>query len=122
MPHLVELNRKFAGRPLTLLALHDQSVQSRAAYDRRIATVRQRLWEGRDLPFRVLFDRPDAEKSDDDLPEGHGTTVKRYSITGFPSLFVIDRDGTMIGRVNQYDRDRLELLIRDLLEKAESVH
>ncbi len=29
MPHLVELKRKFEGRPLVILALHDQSVQSR---------------------------------------------------------------------------------------------
>jgi len=122
MPHLVELNRKFAGRPLAILALHDQSVQSRAAYDRRIATVRQRLWDGRDLPFRVLFDQPDPSNHDVSSGEGQGTTIKRYSVTGFPSLFLIDRDGTMIGSVDPFDHDRLESLVRDLVEKAERVH
>ena len=120
MPNLVELDRKFAGRPLAILAIHDQSVQSRAAYDRKIGTVRERLWGGRDLPFRVLLDQPDPDNHDDLGEEGTGTTIRRYSVTGFPSLFVIDRDGTMIGRVNPY-HDRLESLVRDLVEKAEQV-
>jgi thiol-disulfide isomerase/thioredoxin len=121
MPNLVELDRKFAGRPLAILAIHDQSVQSRAAYDRKIGTVRERLWGGRDLPFRVLLDRPDPNNHDDLGEEGTGTTISRYSVTSFPSLFVIDRDGTMIGRVDPYNHDRLESLVRDLVEKAELV-
>jgi thiol-disulfide isomerase/thioredoxin len=122
MPHLVELNRKFAGRPLVILALHDQSVQSRAAYDRRITTVRERVWDGRDLPFRVLLDRPDPNNQDGSTGEGNGTTIKRYSVTGFPSLFLIDRDGTMIGQVDPSNHDRLHSLVRDLVEKAERGH
>jgi thiol-disulfide isomerase/thioredoxin len=121
MPYLTALKRKFEGRPLEILAVHDQSVQSRAVYDRKIAAARQRIWGGRDLPFRVLLDRPDPKKPDDLNPEGTGTTVLRYGITGFPTLFVIDRDGTMIGQVGVSHHDRLESLVRELLEKAESV-
>lgn len=121
MPNLVELDRKLAGRPLAILAIHDQSVQSRAAYDRRIGTVRERLWAGRDLPFRVLLDQPDPDNHDDLGAEGTGTTIRRYSVTGFPSLFVIDRDGTMIGQVDPSNHDRLESLVRNLVEKAEQV-
>ena len=122
MPKLMELDRKFAGRPLAILALHDQSVQSRAVYDGKIATARERTWGGRDLPFRVLLDRPDPKKPDDLNPEGTGTTIMRYGITGFPTLFVIDRDGTMIGQVAHSEHDRLESLVRELVEKAESAH
>jgi thiol-disulfide isomerase/thioredoxin len=118
MPHLAELHREFAGRPLAILALHDQSVQSRAEYDRKIAVTRRRLWGGRDLPFRVLLDRPDPDKADDRDPEGTGTTAKRYSIQGFPTLFVIDRDGTLVEEVS--DDDRLNLLVRQLVERAEA--
>ncbi len=122
MPRLLELKRKFEGRPLVILALHDQSVQSRAAYDRKIGAVRERLWGGRDLPFRVLLDRPDPKKPEDRNPEGTGTTTERYGITGFPTLYVIDRDGTMIRQVNHSQHDRLESLVRSLVDKAESVH
>jgi thiol-disulfide isomerase/thioredoxin len=121
MPHLVELQSKFAGRPLAILALHDQSVQSRAAYDRKITTVRQRLWGGRDLPFRVLLDRPDPSKPNDLDAEGSGMTIERYQITGFPTLFVIDRDGTLIGTADHSNPARLESLIQGLLEKPESI-
>ncbi|MGO9922291.1 MAG: redoxin domain-containing protein [Isosphaeraceae bacterium] len=121
MPRLVELKRKFEGRPLVILALHDQSVQSRAVYDRKIAAVRERLWSGRDLPFRVLLDRPDSKKPEDRNPEGTGTTVERYGINGFPTLFVIDRDGTMIRQVAP-EHNRLESLVRQQVEKAELLH
>ena len=77
------------------------------------------MWDGRDLPFRVLLDEPDSNEHDGSSGEGHGTTIRRYSVTGFPSLFLIDRDGTMIGPVNRFSHDRLESLIRDLVEKAE---
>jgi len=119
MPFLAELHRKFQGRPLAILALHDQSVQSRAVYDRKTTTARQRIWSGRDLPFPVLLDRPDPKKPDDLDPEGTGTTIVRYGITGFPTLFVIDRDGTMIGRVDPTDHVRLESVVRELVKKAE---
>ena len=101
MPKLMELDRKFAGRPLAILALHDQSIQSRVVYDRKIAKARERMWGGRDLPFRVLLDRPDPENPEDLSPEGTGTTCKRYGITGFPTLYVIDQDGTMIGALRR---------------------
>ena len=115
-------HRKFAGRPLAIVALHDQSVQSRAAYDRRISTVRERIWGGRDLPFRVVLDRPAPGNPDNADGIGAGTTTKRYNVTGFPTVFLIDRDGTVVGRVNPLDHDQMESRIRSLVEKAEAVH
>jgi hypothetical protein len=69
----------------------------------------------------VLLDRPDPRRSVDRDPEGTGITVERYGITGFPSLFVIDREGTMVGEVPFSAHDRLESLVRDLLKKAEAL-
>jgi thiol-disulfide isomerase/thioredoxin len=120
MPHLVELQRKFEGRPLAIIALHDQSVQSRAEYDRMIAPARQRIWGGHDLPFRVLLDRVDPETPADRVPEGNGTTIQRYGIEGFPTLCVLDQDGMMVGRVGHWEHDRLESLVRELLHKAKA--
>ena len=42
------------------------------------------FWNGEDLPFRVLLDRPDPDKPADRDPEGTGITCKRYGIVGFP--------------------------------------
>jgi thiol-disulfide isomerase/thioredoxin len=120
MPFLMELHRKFEGRPLAIVALHDQSVQARAEYDRKIAVVRRQVWGGRHLPFRVLLDRPDPKTPADVGAEAHGATIKRYGVRAFPTLFVIDPDGTMVAPVPFWDHDRLESLVRDLVEKAEA--
>jgi thiol-disulfide isomerase/thioredoxin len=120
MPHLMDLQRKFEGRPLVIVSLHDQSVQSRAEYDRKTAMARKHMWGGRELPFRVLLDRPDPAKPDDSVPEANGMTCKRYGIRGFPTILVIDKDGTMVGQVWFSQHDRLEKLVRDLLEKDKS--
>ena len=120
MPRLMDLRRGYEGRPLAIVAFHDQSVQSRAEYDRKIEMVRQRLWGGRDLPFRVVLDRPDPTYRDDPNVMGHGATIRRYGVRGYPTLLVIDRDGTLVARVKHGEHDRLESLVRDLVEEAES--
>lgn len=116
----MELQRTFEGRPLAIVALHDSSVQSRAEYEPKIATVRERFWGGRDLPFRVLLDRPDPEQAEDVGVEGTGATIRRYGVSSFPTLFVIDRDGTMVEEVRFSDHERLASLVRELLERAEA--
>ncbi len=118
MPHLMELQRKFEGQPLAIIALHDQSVQSRAEYDQKISMARQRKWGGRDLTFQVLLDRPDLQKPADRDPIGSGTTVRRYGIEGFPTLFVIDPDGLIVAPVSFADHDRLETIVREQLAKV----
>jgi thiol-disulfide isomerase/thioredoxin len=117
MPHLVALHRKFAGRPVAVVALHDQSVQSRAEYDRRIAFARRAFWGGEDLPFRVLLDRPHPGKPADRDPEGTGVTCNRYGIVGFPTLFVIDQEGMIVAPVRHGDHEELERLVTRLLER-----
>jgi hypothetical protein len=92
-------------------------VRTRAEYDRRIDTIRRRAWGGRDLPFGVLLDRPDPRKADDRDPEGTGTTVSRYGIQGFPTLLVIDGNGTIVDQVGHWEHARLESLVEGLLEK-----
>ena len=120
MPYLIELHRRFDGRPLAIVALHDQSVQSRSDYDRRIAQVRKELWDDRDLPFRVVLDRPDPAKPPERFPEGTGETCHRYGIETFPTLFVIDQNGTMVGEFHRTQHDTIEAIVRDLLEKPAS--
>jgi thiol-disulfide isomerase/thioredoxin len=117
MPNLVALHRKFEGRPVAVVGLHDQSVQSRAEYDRRIAFARKAFWNGKDLPFRVLLDRPDPDKPADRDPAGTGVTCKRYGIVGFPTLFVIDQAGKIVAPVRHGDQAALERLVQDLLDR-----
>jgi hypothetical protein len=103
-------------RPVTVVALHDQSVQSRADYDRRIAYARRACWNDEDLPFRVLLDRPDPDKPADRDPEGTGVTRKRDGVVGFPTLFVINQEGKFAAPVGRNDHEGLERLVQALLD------
>jgi thiol-disulfide isomerase/thioredoxin len=122
MPYLVDLHSRFKGRPLAIVALHDQSVQSRAEYDRRTAFAQKNAWNGQGLPFRVLLDRPDPLKPPARAPEGTGLTCKLYQIYAFPTLLVIDQEGKLVAKINrgQSEHERLESLINKLLDQPPS--
>ncbi|MHC5536989.1 redoxin domain-containing protein [Singulisphaera rosea] len=117
MPKLMDLHRRFEGRPLVIIGLHDGSIQSEAEYDQKITFARDRFWGGRDLPFHVLLDRRHPKKEGEHGTIGTGVTVERYSILEFPTLLIIDRDGTVVGKSR--DNNDLEPLVRSLVEKAE---
>jgi RNA polymerase sigma factor (sigma-70 family) len=82
MPALTALHDEFADRGVVVIAVHDKSVKSIAELDEKIASVRQRQWFGRDLPFLVALD--------DD-----GATTAAFGITTFPTSLLIDRDGNV---------------------------
>jgi thiol-disulfide isomerase/thioredoxin len=122
MPYLVGLQGRFKGRPLAIVALHNQSVRSRAEYDNRTAFARKTAWNDNDLPFHVLFDRPDPLKPADRAPEGTGVTCRQYQIYGFPTLFLIDQEGKLVAKINRgrSEHERLESLINKLLDQPPS--
>lgn len=119
MPELAEVHRRFRGRPVVILGLHDQSVQSREEYDRKLAGVKHQLWEGRDLPFLVALDRPDPGRAPGEVAEGGGVTFKRYGIEFLNTRVVIDQDGRVAGLVPAQEHDRLEAKIEDLLNSRQ---
>lgn len=74
-----------------ILALHEsRTVQTLAQLDEKNAANERDIWKAK-LPFPVLIDKD-------------GRTVKRYGITGYPTLVLIDPDG------NQMKAGSLDLL------------
>jgi hypothetical protein len=69
-----------------IIAIHDQRVKSFAELDQRLASIRKRHWQGKDLPFPVLID-------------GEGKTHRLYGIQGWPTTVLIDPEGVLVGRV-----------------------
>jgi hypothetical protein len=53
-------------------------MQSREVYDRKLAGVKQTVWEDRDLPFRVTLDLPDPELAEAQSAIGQGVTCKLW--------------------------------------------
>ena len=103
---------------MVILAVHDQSMQSQEAYDRKLVGVKHTVWEDRDLPFRVALDRPDPELAEGHSAIGQGVTCKRYQIDVFPTTMVIDREGKVVGNVNTLEHGRLEATIKELLDNG----
>ena len=100
------------------IALHDQSVQSFDELKTRLSGVKRQLWNNRDIPFTIAFDRPDPAVGAGDSAIGRGMTIARYKVHGFPTTLVIDQEGKVVGRVDARDDDALNAIIDQALKTA----
>ncbi len=95
---LIEVQKRFKHRPLTILALHDASLNSLAKYRQALDPLRNKF--AGEIPIRFLLDRspigagtgPYALKSGE---SGSGRTADSYEIV-VESTFVIDEGGRMV--------------------------
>jgi thiol-disulfide isomerase/thioredoxin len=55
MPQLIDAHERYRGKPVVIIALHDQSIQSLDQLKRQLSGVKHQLWNDRDLPFTVHF-------------------------------------------------------------------
>ncbi len=117
MPALMAAHDHFKGKPVAIIALHDQSIQTREAYDRKLTEVKRQAWNDRELPFLVAMDRPDPALEAGAAGTGSGITCKRYQIQLFPTTMVIDQEGKVAGVVNVREEGRLDAMINSLLNK-----
>jgi peroxiredoxin len=118
MPALMVAHDHFKGKPVAIIALHDQSIQTREAYDRKLTEVKRQAWNDRELPFPVVLDRPNPELAAGQAGIGNGITCKRYQIHAFPTTMVIDQEGKVAGVVNVREEGRLDAMINSLLNKS----
>jgi thiol-disulfide isomerase/thioredoxin len=117
MPHLIDAHERYRGKPVVIIALHDQSMQSLDQLKRQLSGVKRQYWNDRDLPFTVAFDRPDPAVDAGAAAIGRGTTMSRYKISLFPTTLVIDQDGKVVAPVDASDDGQLNAMIDRLLSK-----
>jgi thiol-disulfide isomerase/thioredoxin len=95
MPILMDLQKKFAGKGLTIISVHvdlEGDVPTAAVLDAKTAMFKQSLWGGRDVPF------PTALSVGKRTPDGYlGKTAAQYGILGYPTTILIDRQGKVVG-------------------------
>jgi len=95
IPHERSLVKELAGRPFAIVGVNT---------------------DGRDAYAKGLKNLPVTWRSfDDGNPEG--PICKRWSISGFPTVYVLDHEG-VIRHIDLSDAD-LEKAVRDLVSAAE---
>jgi thiol-disulfide isomerase/thioredoxin len=99
MPDLMRLNDDFADKGLVIIAVHDDSVDSIAEMDQKLAADRQKFWGGRDLPFLVALDGGGETRITYSQLTVRGTTTAAYGILQYPTALLIGRDGRLDARV-----------------------
>jgi hypothetical protein len=92
LPELISLYEAHADHrdKFAVFAVHDQSVKSFAELDKKLPKIRDRFWQGKDLPFPVLLD-------------ASGNTEKLYGIRAHPTALLIDPDGRLVGESSAAD-------------------
>jgi hypothetical protein len=72
-----------------VFAIHsDESIKSLAELNKELAFIKDRHWDGKDLPFPVLLDKNEE-------------TEKRYGVSSHPTGLLIDPDGKLVGAVTE---------------------
>ncbi len=68
---------------LSICVTDSEKATTKAEYEKLVAPIVEKAWQGKPLPFPVLID-------------GEGRTCAAYGIGGFPSTLLIDPDGHLV--------------------------
>lgn len=76
-----------------VLAIHDTSMKEFASLDAELKKLKEKRWDGKDLPFPILLD-------------SSGETMEAYKVQALPTTVLIDPDGK-IAQVEVGHRGRI---------------
>ena len=85
MPELIAFYEDHAGdrEKFEILAIHDDGVKSFRDLDTKLAPIKKKQWQGKDLPFPILID-------------GKKKTHTLYGIRSWPTGLLIDPEGKLV--------------------------
>ncbi len=89
MPELIAFYEDHAADrdKFEILAIHDNAVKSFADLDKKLAPIKKKYWQGKDLPFPILLD-------------GDNATHKMYGVRGWPTGLLIDPEGKLVDEID----------------------
>ncbi len=103
--NLAQIQKKFKGKPLAILALHDSSIMSIAEFKNAVAPFRDHF-QGEPAVFFLLDRRPTIKRprlfAGNAGELGSGRTNDAYD-NAFRMTFVIDKTGTMVSATREID-------------------
>ncbi len=100
MPALMEIADRFRGQPVEWVSVHTPNIKTFQDLDRGMEACRKQSWNGRELPFTTVIDRPvtGAEYS--------GQTSRQFGVVEWPTLIVVDQQGRVVGSVSKKDLEK----------------
>jgi hypothetical protein len=92
LPELIALYEDHADQrdKFEVIAIHGTTVKSFAELDAKLPKIKERYWQGKDLPFPILLDAT-------------GETGKLYGIDHYPTGLLIDPEGKLVGEAAAAD-------------------
>ncbi len=123
MPALFDLYDKYHGEGLVIIGVHvdiasNGMADSVTKLDEGVSEARQKIWNGRDIPFPVALARHHKVQYGPDIHESaHCKIAADYGVTSYPTSVLIDRHGKVVGHLEPGSEVDLALLKRTLLEK-----
>ncbi|HEY4313851.1 MAG TPA: TlpA disulfide reductase family protein [Pirellulales bacterium] len=125
MPKLFAAHDKYHDQGLTIIGVHtdlgndeEEPVDTVERLDARLTSTRQKLWKGRDLPFRVALVRGNRTPYGEGIDyDARSAAAAAYGIVGYPTCILIDRRGTVVSSKWAPNEAGIALLEKVLAEK-----
>jgi hypothetical protein len=103
MPALIAAQEEFDRWGVAFIAIHDNTIETAAELEAKLARLAAQAWQGKPLPFPVGLD----------AGRGGGRVHRLYGVKRWPTMLLIGRDGNLIG---EFDLSGgLQERLRDML-------
>ena len=117
MPKLMQIHDAYADGGVTVIAVHDGSLQTLTQLAERTASAKKSLWGDRDLPFRVALAGGGPAVIEDTEITTNCQAVADDGIQAFPTTLLIDSQGNVAAQLNLHDIESVKQQIDRLRNK-----
>jgi thiol-disulfide isomerase/thioredoxin len=125
LPAMFDAHHKYHDQGLTIIGVHtdlgsdeEEPVDTVERLDARLTSTREKLWKGRDRPFRVALVRGNRTPYGEGIDyEARSAAAAAYGIVGYPTCILIDRRGTVVASKWAPNEAGIALLEKVLAEK-----
>jgi thiol-disulfide isomerase/thioredoxin len=110
IPELMELHDRFSNQGLVVIGIHNDVLDSVKELDKKLEDVREKYWDGRNIPFPVALDGGGITGIEGTERTSEGATTAAYGIQSWPTTVLIDRNGTVVKEFHSSNSDDVEQL------------
>jgi thiol-disulfide isomerase/thioredoxin len=118
IPKLVELHEEFSKDGLTIIAIHDDSLNSTQELSEKLKEISVERWGGKSIPFPIALDGGGMREIKETDKSAKGATTAAYGIQAWPTCVLIDRSGNVVKKFHPSNPDSMNELEKTLGVKS----